>query len=102
MAEELEAERLESTIRTRYPYPLAATFIRAYYQAPEPVLALDYLMNLYEVALKYLTSILLAQYFHDQLDDARINQSLLALQRPSLGHYDVPNKLDQQRRVRKQ
>jgi hypothetical protein len=87
MNEQPDIERLEATIRTRYPHPLAATFIRAYYEAPETVLAVDYLMNLFEVTLKYLTAIALAQYFRDGAADPKLNQKLLALQRPSLGHW---------------
>ena len=83
-----ELERVDQEICDRYPYPLVATYDRAQFQAPDPVEAHEYLLDLFEVTLKYCATIALAQYFHDHTGDARINAELAEIQRPSLGHWN--------------
>ena len=79
--------RIDTDIRGRYPYPLSATFHRAYYETRDPAMIHDYMLDLFEVTVKYLASIVIAQYVKDGSADAALNNSLLNLQRPSLGHW---------------
>src|SRR6478672_10392257 len=79
--------RIDTDIRGRYPYPLAATFHRAYYESRDLALIHDYLLDLSEVVIKYCAAIALAQYVADGSPDAAITSSLSALRRPSLGHW---------------
>lgn len=87
MLEPIDADRLAEEVSRRYPYPLAATYHRAYFEAIERDEAHDYLLDLFELTLKYTATIVLSQYFADDPHDPRINASLLSLQRPSLGHW---------------
>lgn len=87
MLEPIDADRLADEVSRRYPYPLAATYHRAYFEAIERDEAHDYLLDLFELTLKYTTTIVLSQYFADNPHDPRINRGLLSLQRPSLGHW---------------
>jgi WD domain, G-beta repeat len=87
MLDRFDTQQLEEDISRRYPYPLAATFHRAYYAAADDDESHDYLLDLFEVTLKYCASIALGQYFVDARNDLRINHSLQDLQRPSLGHW---------------
>ena len=82
-----DIDRIDADIRARYPYPLAATFYRAFYDAPDLSTIHEYLLDLFEVTLKYCAAIVLAQYVKDGIDDPVINRSLQDLQRPSLGHW---------------
>ena len=82
-----DIERIDEEIVDRYPYPLVATYDRAFFQAPDPAEAHEYLLDLFEVTLKYFTTIAVAQYFHDHARDPKINRDLLEMQRPSLGHW---------------
>src|SRR5258708_36527372 len=87
MADLIDLERLDDEIRARYPYPLAATFHRAFYDMPDFTLVHDYLLDLFEVTVKYLTAIVLAQYVSEGAPDPAIDRSLADLRRPSLGHW---------------
>ncbi len=87
MSDQFDTQQLEEEIKRRYPYPLAATFHRAYGSAGDDDESHDYLLDLFEVALKYCASIALSQYFTDAHSDPKISRDLLALQRPSLGHW---------------
>lgn len=82
----VDGERLAREVIQDYPYPLAATYQRAF-QVSEGVVVHDYLLDLFEVALKYCASIAISQYVADQLGDPRTNASLRELERPSLGHW---------------
>ena len=82
-----DVEKIDEEIVDRYPYPLVATYDRAFFQAPDPAEAHEYLLDLFEVTLKYFTTIAVAQYFHDHAREPKINRDLLDLQRPSLGHW---------------
>ena len=82
-----DTDHTDADIRARYPYPLAATFYRAFYDAPDLSTTHEYLLDLFEVTLKYCAAIALAQYVKDGIDDPAIHRSLLDLQRPSLGHW---------------
>lgn len=82
----VDGERLAREVIQDYPYPLAATYQRAF-QVSDGVVVHDYLLDLFEVALKYCASIAISQYVADQLGDSRINASLRELERPSLGHW---------------
>ena len=57
-----DTDRIDADIRARYPYPLAATFYRAFYDAPDLATIHEYLLDLFEVTLKYCAAIALAQY----------------------------------------
>jgi hypothetical protein len=78
---------IDDDVVRRYPYPLAATYSRAYFQAADLSDMHEYLMDLFEATLKYCAAIVMAQYFQDRLRDPRISRDLLELQRPSLGHW---------------
>src|SRR5580765_920467 len=87
MVDQLDVEQLDNQIRGNYPYPLAATYHRAYYGSPDLDEIHEYLLDLFEVTLKYLAAIMMSQYFAEQVNDPRTNKTLLALERPSLGHW---------------
>ncbi len=87
MIDPSDIDRIDADIRARYPYPLAATFYRAYYDAPDLSTIHEYLLDLFEVTLKYCAAIALAQYVKDGGIDPALNKSLQDLQRPSLGHW---------------
>lgn len=57
-----ETDRIDADIRARYPYPLAATYYRAFYDAPDLATIHEYLLDLFEISLKYCAAIALAQY----------------------------------------
>jgi hypothetical protein len=78
---------LEQEIARRYPYPLSATYYRAFRAARSGIESHDYLLNLFEVALKYCASIAISQYFSDERDDTQISESLRSIRRPSIGHW---------------
>jgi hypothetical protein len=78
---------IDDDVVRRYPYPLAATYSRAYFQAADLSDMHEYLMDLFEATLKYCAAIVMAQYFQDKRRDPRISRDLLELQRPSLGHW---------------
>ncbi len=71
----------------RYPYPVAMTYHNAD-NAREPHGAHDQRIKLFEVILKYLASIAIAQYVRDGADDERVNNTLRGLARPSLGQWN--------------
>ena len=84
-----EIDRIDREVDDHYPYPLVATYKRAFFQAPDPVEAHECLLDLFEVTLKYLASIAIAQYLRDGTRDATINRDLQDLQRPSLGRWEA-------------
>ncbi|MDY7040611.1 MAG: hypothetical protein SVX38_07095, partial [Chloroflexota bacterium] len=71
----------------RYPYPVAMTYHNAD-NAREALGAHDQRLKLFEVILKYLASITIAQYVHDGANDERVNHTLRGLARPSLGQWN--------------
>jgi len=71
----------------RYPYPIAMTYHNAD-NAREVLSAHDQRIKLFEVILKYLASIAIAQYVRDGADDQQVNQTLRGLARPSLGQWN--------------
>lgn len=90
-----DVERLTDDVRRRYPYPLAAAFLRAFYTTYELDEMLEYLVELFELVVKYLAGIAVSQYLAGPLADPQISESLLNLRRPSLGHWqgwlrDIP------------
>jgi hypothetical protein len=78
---------VKSDILYRYPFPIAVTYLNAD-NAREAVGAHDQRLRLFEVVLKYLSAIAIAQYARDQLGDARVQQTLRGLVRPSLGQWN--------------
>lgn len=78
---------IKTQILYQYPYPIALTYHNAD-NAREAVGAHDQRVKLFEVTLKYLSSIAIAQYLHDRLDDERVKQALQGLFRPSLGQWN--------------
>src|SRR5919199_1680076 len=82
-----DADRLADEISRTYPYPLAATYWRAFYAAANADESHEFLLDLYEITLKYCAAIAVSQYIADGVNDAKINQDLQHLQRPSLGHW---------------
>lgn len=87
MSEPLHNDNLEQEIGRRYPYPLAATFHRAFQDAADDEECHDYLLDLFEVTVKYCATLALSQYFADGAPDPDVNKTLYALKRPSLGHW---------------
>jgi hypothetical protein len=71
----------------RYPYPVAMTYHNAD-NAREVLGAHDQRVKLFEVILKYLATIAIAQYVRDGADDERVNHTLRGLARPSLGQWN--------------
>lgn len=78
---------LKSEILYRYPFPISVTYLNAD-NAREAVAAHDQRLRLFEVTLKFLSSIAIAQYLHDRLEDSRVRQALRGLARPSLGQWN--------------
>lgn len=78
---------IKSEILYRYPFPIAVTYLNAD-NAREAVGAHDQRLRLFEVVLKYLSSIAIAQYLHDRLQDPQVRQTLRGLARPSLGQWN--------------
>ena len=76
----------EEMIQT-YPYPLAVAAKRVN-DATECVEEYLCLANLFEVNLKYLSSISLAQYLRDDAVDEKIQRQLMKLPRPALGVWN--------------
>jgi FHA domain-containing protein len=81
------AGQLDEDIVHRYPYPLVATYDRAYFQAVDAAEAHEYLLDLFEVTLKYCATIMVTQYLQERIDDTTINRQLIDIERPSLGHW---------------
>jgi len=77
----------KTDILYRYPYPIALTYHNAD-NAREVTAAHDQRLKLFEVALKYLASIAIAQYVRQAGDDEKVNQTLRGLSRPSLGQWN--------------
>ncbi|MFZ5915962.1 MAG: double zinc ribbon domain-containing protein [Chloroflexota bacterium] len=71
----------------RYPYPIALTYHNAQ-NAREVMAAHDQRLRLFEVVLKYLASITIAQYVRQEGNDERVNHALQDLSRPSLGQWN--------------
>jgi len=80
--------RPDAIILDEYPYPLARSYQRAARSTRDDSLIHDYLMDLYEMTVKYLAIVVMAQYTNDpDAVDERISQSLQGLVRPSLGMW---------------
>lgn len=67
-----------------YPYPLAVAAKRVN-DCIEQVETFLSLANLFEVTLKYLATVSLAQYLRDQARDKQIQEQCQSLPRPTLG-----------------
>jgi hypothetical protein len=80
-------DRVDDDILARYPYPLASTYSRAFFQSADPTDIHEYLLDLFEVTLKYCAAVAMANYLQDQAWDAKISGELLELRRPSLGQW---------------
>ncbi|MBN1933228.1 MAG: zinc ribbon domain-containing protein [Anaerolineae bacterium] len=78
---------VKTEILYQYPYPIALTYHNAD-NVREAVGAHDQRVRLFEVTLKYLSSIAIAQYLADRLEDGRVKQALQGLFRPSLGQWN--------------
>ncbi len=77
----------KTSILYRYPYPIALTYHNAD-NAREVMAAHDQRLKLFEVTLKYMASITIAQYVRQAGDDEKVNQTLQGLSRPSLGQWN--------------
>ncbi len=77
----------KTDILYRYPYPIALTYHNAD-NAREVMAAHDQCLKLFEVTLKYLASIAIAQYVRQAGDDDKVNRVLRGLSRPSLGQWN--------------
>lgn len=77
----------KTDILYRYPYPIALTYHNAD-NAREVMIAHDQRLRLFEVTLKYLASIAIAQYVRQAGDDEKVNRVLRGLSRPSLGQWN--------------
>ncbi len=72
----------------RFAYPIVKTFHRAVNIGEDDWGNLEKgLFDVFESTLKYLSTIFIAQYRLDQIDNPKIQQSMLGLARPSLGLY---------------
>ena len=79
--------KLSDVIVQTYPYPLA-TAAKRFNDATEHMEGFMCLANLFEVSLKYLASIGLAQYLRVEDMDEGIQRELEKLPRPTLGVWD--------------
>ncbi len=79
---------IKTEILYQYPFPIAVTYLNAD-NVREPVGAHDQRLRLFEVTLKFLSSVAIAQYIHDRLDDPRVKRVLRGLVRPSLGQWNA-------------
>jgi hypothetical protein len=77
----------KTEILYRYPYPIALTYHNAD-NAREVTAAHDQRLKLFEVTLKYMVSIAIAQYVRQAGDDEKVNRALQGLVRPSLGQWN--------------
>jgi hypothetical protein len=77
----------KTDILYRYPYPIALTYHNAD-NAREVMAGHDQRLKLFEVTLKYLASIAIAQYVRQAGNDEKVNRSLRGLARPSLGQWN--------------
>jgi hypothetical protein len=77
----------KTDILYRYPYPIALTYHNAD-NAREVMAAHDQRLKLFEVILKYLASVAIAQYARQAGDDEKVNRALRGLSRPSLGQWN--------------
>ncbi len=78
---------IKAEILYQYPFPIALTYHNAD-NAREAVGAHDQRLKLFEVTLKFLSSIAISQYLNDDLEDRRVKQALRGLFRPSLGQWN--------------
>ncbi len=79
--------KIDAKILGEYPYPIARSYYRAYKQTRDETQIHDYMMDLYEVLVKYLAVIVMSQYASEGGGDQTITDSLQALERPSLGNW---------------
>jgi len=78
---------LKAEILYQYPFPIAVAYLNAD-NAREAIAGHDQRLRLFEVTLKYLSSIAIAQYLRDRLEDPNVKQVLRGLARPSLGQWN--------------
>lgn len=79
--------RIDAKILGEYPYPLARSYYRAYKATRDENQIHDFLMDLYEVMVKYPATLVMSQYTNEGAPDATINEQLQAIERPSLGNW---------------
>lgn len=87
MTGQVDGDRLGENVRSLFPYPLAATYHRAFYSTNDMDEMHELLLDLFELVVKYCAALVVSQYLDEKLDDPRLDASLLQLQRPSLGHW---------------
>ena len=78
---------LKAEILYQYPFPIAVAYLNAD-NAREAIAGHDQRLRLFEVTLKCLSSIAIAQYLKDRLEDPNVKQVLRGLARPSLGQWN--------------
>ena len=79
--------KIDAKILGEYPYPIARSYYRAYKQTRDETQIHDFLMDLYEVTVKYMAVLAMCQYISEGGGDQTISDSLQALERPSLGNW---------------
>ncbi len=76
-----------SLIYKQYPYPIAYNYWQLNQPGEDYGLTLKYLCNLLSSILTYLSSVLVAQYIRDPVDDINLNILLERLAEPSLEEW---------------
>lgn len=87
MSDQLGTYKLSDEVGRAYPYPLAASYARAYFSANNLSEQHEYLVDLCELIVKYLAAIAVSQYVVDGMRDPTIDLDLFHLRRPNLGHW---------------
>jgi|GEM_PF-3230849 len=77
---------MNNTIRNEFPYPIAKAYLRAV-NADEPVERFTLIGYLFEVALKFIASVSIAEYVQSRRRDESVNKTLQGINRPSLGNW---------------
>ena len=85
---ELELTDIESKVKSDYPYPIASVF-DSFLAESHKLGRFIRFIDVCEVTIKYLASILLSDYLRSGMQVLEINNLLAsALSRPSLGHWN--------------
>jgi RNA polymerase subunit RPABC4/transcription elongation factor Spt4 len=79
--------KIDAKILGEYPYPIARSYYRAYKQTRDETQIHDFMMDLYEVIVKYMAVLVMSQYASEGGGDQTVTDSLQALERPSLGNW---------------
>ena len=77
---------MNNRIRNEFPYPLAKAYLRAV-NADEPVERFTLVGYLFEVTLKFISAVSIAEYIQSRRRDESVNRTLLGINRPSLGNW---------------